>query len=219
MTAIGYEDWTRERARAARPQLSAWIAASVIAHLLVLLWLLLAPDLPPLTMSDRAVQDRPPVEVIALPPAPNATPLPDDAKPDRPVLHPPPRKLDATSDMPAMESVDPRALQQFLDRQALRDKEARGGHGSTWTTCSLLSPERRVLEPACDGMLIQRSDTPGVAASLAPPDAETLAAIRKYNPEPTGQDIHDALGDSDPNTDSSYRNQTDEVYGKMPWEK
>lgn len=219
MTAIGFEDWTVERARKARPQLELWVAASVLVHLLVLAWILLAPDPPPLTLSDRAVQDRPPIDVVTLPPAPNATPLPDDVKPDRPVLHPPPRKLDAASDMPMVESVDPRALQEFLDREALKDKEARGGQGSTWTTCSLLSPERRVLEPACDGLMIQRNPDTGMAATLAPPDAATLAAIQKYNPAPTAQDAADALRDYDPTPDGSYRNGADDVYGKMPWQK
>ena len=223
MTALSYQDWSGETPRDnARPQLPLWAALSILAHLLIVAWILMAPDPEPMTMADRSIQDRPAIDIVALPPAPvDATPLPDNVTPDRPTLTPPPRKLDPTSDMPAVprDIVDPRALEEFLRRQALRDKETAGGQGSTWTTCSLLSPERRLLEPACDGMMIKPGSAPGVAASLQPPDAATLAAIQKFNKPRTAQDEADAIGDNDTNTDGSYRNQTDEVYGKMPWEK
>ena len=223
MTALSYQDWSGNAPRDnARPQLPLWAGLSILVHLLIAAWILMSPKPQPMTMADRAIQDRPAVDVVTLPPAPvNATPLPENVTPDHPALTPPPRKLDATSDVQAVprDVVDPRALQEFLDRQALKDKEAAQGHGSTWTTCSLLSPERRLLEPACDGMMIKPGSAPGVAASLQPPDAATLAAIQKFNKPRTAQDEADALGDNDPNTDGSFRNQTDDVYGKFPWEQ
>ena len=114
--------------------------------------------------------------------------------------------------------MDPRALEEFVKRNERAERETAGGPGSTWTTCSRLSPERRLLEPACDGLMLKRGEGPGVAASLEAPDAETLEAIAKLNPPPTAQDEADAIGNSDRNTDRSYRNQADEVRGPLPWE-
>ena len=232
MTALAYEHWPQTGTReTAHPQLSLWAAASVLAHLLVVAWILASPEPEPMRMADHAVQDdRPPVQVVVLPYAPTAAPEPNaDITADRPsnALPPPVRKLDAESDIAASPDappvggvgpVDPRALEEFVKRNERAERETAGGPGSTWTTCSRLSPERRLLEPACDGLMLKRGEGPGVAASLEAPDAETLEAIAKLNPPPTAQGEADAIGNSDRNTDRSYRNQADEVRGPLPWE-
>jgi hypothetical protein len=219
VTLAAYQDWAGEPPRRdGRPQLALWVAGSVLVHLLIAAWILMSADPPELTMANRAVQDRPAVEVVLLPPGPDATPAPD-VTPDPPRLSPPLRKAPVATDLSTVEAVDPQVLEEFLRREALRDKEAAGGQGSSWTTCSLLSPERRVLEPACDGLMLQRGAGPGVAASLQPPDGETLKAIQKFNAPRTAQDDADALGANDTNSDGSYQNQTDDYYGGMPWQK
>ena len=232
MTALAYEQWAAAGPREnARPHFPLWAAASVLVHGLVIAWILAAPEPKPLSLSDRAVQDdRPPVQVVVLPYAPTAAPRPDaDVATDRPsnALPPPVRKLDEESDIAASPDappaggfgpVEPRALEEFVRRNERAERETAGGPGSTWTTCSRLSPERRLLEPACDGLMLRRGEGPGVAASLQAPDAETLAAIAKLNPPPTAQDDADAIGNNDRNEDRSYRNPVDDSYGPLPWE-
>jgi hypothetical protein len=82
----------------------------------------------------------------------------------------------------------------------------------TWATCSLLSPQRRVMETACDGFLLAHHAGSGVPVSLEAPDAETLA--KKFDKE---KPIRKAVGE-DSDRDTSYRDHSDDVYGKKPWE-
>ena len=49
MTALAYEHWPQTGTReTAHPQLSLWAAASVLAHLLVVAWILASPEPEPM---------------------------------------------------------------------------------------------------------------------------------------------------------------------------
>ncbi len=215
-----------------RDRMAMWIVSSLAIHLCLLVWLFVIKDRLDLQLNDHTSQDeRPAVQVVVLAQAPNATPRPDDnPATDRPsnALPPPVRKIDPTSDLrgsadappiAGMAPVDADALEAFVAKSEKAEKEISGSPGLSWTTCSRLSPERRVLEPACDGLMLKRGDGTTVAASLQPPDAATLAAIQKYNPPRTAQDEHDALGTRDRNADTSYSNPADSVYGKLPTDR
>ena len=228
MTIAMDDGWGGTGARgSAQPRLGLWIAASIIVHVLIVLAILIAPEPPDLTIADRESRDMPPVEVVSITElVRTAAPKPDfEVKTDRPdnALPPPARRifedesdLKARPDSPThmgLEAIDPEAIREYLKKQEKSDRET-VGTGMTWTTCSLLSPERRVLEPACDGLLIQRSLEPGVAASLQAPDDEVLEAIKRIQaqsppPEPAKKDKVE---------DRSYRNEGDDYYGKRPWE-
>lgn len=233
MNAIAFQQWTETRAGAeSRPQLKLWIVGSVAFHALLIALLLLGPDWKPMHLADRAVQERPVVEVVLTKVVKAATPVPsdEDIATDRPdnALPPPVRKIDTQSDLQArpdsplaagLDPIDPKAIREFVERQAKKDKLEQEARGQTWATCSMLSPERRVLEPACDGLLLKPpSEDPTGLAVLQAPDAATMAAIEKYNPARTAQDEADALGTRDTNTDRAFRNEGDDYYGGKPWE-
>lgn len=229
MNAIAFQHWTDGKAGAdARPQLPLWIAGSILFHAVLIALLLMGPDWKPMHLSDRTVQDRPPVEVVVTKLVRATTPAPadDDIATDRPdnALPPPVRKLDdkgetqARPDSPVaagMQPIDPKAIQEFVKRNADQEDAEQQGLGYTWATCSMLSPERRVMEPACDGLMLQRvpGDETGVAALMAP-DKETLRAIKAYAPEkpPAVNPEGDAA------KDRTWRNESDDYYGKKPWE-
>ena len=233
MNAIAFQQWSDGAAGAAsRPQLPLWIAGSILFHIVLIALLLIGPDWKPMHLSDRAAQDRPAIEVVVTRLVRPATPTPadEDIATDRPdnALPPPVRKLDMQSDLEArpdsplaagLQPIDPKAIQEFVKRHAEPERTAQDSLGYTWATCSMLSPERRVMEPACDGLMLRRppGDETGIAALMAP-DAETLRAIKAYAPTPTAQDAADALGTRDPNTDRAYRNEGDDYYGPKPWE-
>lgn len=229
MNAIAFQHWTEARAgAAARPQLPLWIAGSVLFHALLIALLLLGPEWKPMHLSDRAVDDRPAVEMVMTRLVPTSTPTPDDEDiaTDRPsdALPPPVRRIDtapseleARPDAPVaagLQPIDPAAIREYVKRHAERDT-AKDGLGYTWMTCSMLSPERRVLEPACDGLMLQPppNDPMGVAVLMAP-DRETLRAIQAYAPEkaPAINPEGDAKGDR------AFRNESDDYYGPKPWE-
>jgi hypothetical protein len=204
-----------------------WIAGSILFHIVLLALLLIGPDWKPMHLADQSVQDRPAVEVVMTKLVRTTTPTPadEDVATDRPdnALPPPVRKIDTQSDLEArpdspvaagLEPIDPKAIERFVKRNA--EKEAAdNGLGYTWATCSMLSPERRVLEPACDGLMLQPppNDPNGVAVLMAP-DKETLRAIQAYAPPkpPTINPEGDAA------KDRAWRNESDEYYGKKPWE-
>lgn len=228
MTALAYEQWAAAEPREnARPHFPLWAAASVLVHGLVIAWILAAPEPKPLSLSDRAVQDdRPPVQVVVLPYAPTAAPRPDaDVATDRPsnALPPPVRKLDDESDLVArpdsplaggLQPIDPEALKEYVRRHAEKD-EPENGLGYTWATCSMLSPERRVAEPACDGLMLRRDpDSASGLLVLMAPDKETLRAINAYAPE-TPPKIN---SEGDAAKGRTFRNESDEYYGPRPWE-
>ncbi len=234
MNAIAFQQWTDTRAgAAARPQLPLWLVGSVLFHALLIALLLLGPDWRPMHLADRVVQDRPAVEVVMTRLVRAATPTPseEDIATDRPdnALPPPVRRIDtAPSELEArpdsplaagLQPIDPAAIREYLKRNADKNNIADAGLGYSWATCSLLSPERRVMEPACDGLLLSTppNDPTGVAV-LMTPDAETLAAIARINPPRTAQDEADALGTRDTNTDRAFRNEGDSYYGPRPWE-
>lgn len=211
MSAIAYNEASMERLRS-QPDLAWWIAASIALHLLALLWLLLQPDTGTLTMSDRAVQDRPPVEMVQVRPMDPSKLEEPQAIADRPHLEMPPVHRQAVGEY---QIVDPVQLQRFLAKEAARENAADGGAGMSWATCSLLAPQRRVMEPACDGMLLAHHAGAGVAVSLEAPDSETLAAIKKFQKE---EATRKSVGDDNEN-DRSYRDHSDEVFGPKPWER
>ncbi len=233
MTAIAFEQWTDQRAGAtARPQLKLWIVGSVTFHALLIALLLISPDWKPMHLSDSAAQDRPAVELVVTRLVKTATPEPaeEDIATDRPsnALPPPVRKLDVQSDLEArpdsplaagVQPIDPKAIREYVKRNTQDTAIDESGLGYTWATCSMLSPERRVLEPACDGLLMKPvpGDETGVAA-LMEPDAATLRAIKAYAPPRTAQDDADAMKGRDANKDRAYRNESDDYYGGKPWE-
>lgn len=228
MNAVAFQQWTDGRVGAAsRPHLPFWIAGSILFHLLLIALLLIGPDWKPMRLSDRAVQDRPAVEVVVTKLVRTATPVPadEDIATDTPdnALPPPVRKLDTQSDLQArpdsplsagVQPIDPKAIREYLRRNA-DAAPVENGLGYTWATCSMLSPERRVLEPACDGLLLQPppGDPTGVASLMAP-DAATLRAIKAYAPEkpPAINPEGDAA------KDRAWRNDGDDYYGPKPWE-
>ena len=114
-----------------------------------------------------------------------------------------------------MQPIDPKAIQEFVKRNADQEDAEQQGLGYTWATCSMLSPERRVMEPACDGLMLQRvpGDETGVAALMAP-DKETLRAIKAYAPEK----LPAINPEGDAAKDRTWRNESDDYYGKKPWE-
>lgn len=228
MTAIAFQSWTEPRAGAeARPRLKAWIVGSVAFHAVLIALLLLSPDWRPMHLSDRAADDRPAVEVVMTRLVKTATPTPsdEDIATDRPsdALPPPVRKLDTQSDLEArpdsplaagVQPIDPRAIREYVKRHAPEAAIDQSGLGYSWATCSMLSPERRVLEPACDGLLMkQMPGETGIAALMAP-DAATLRAIKAYAPkaEPPPNPEGDAKNDR------AFRNESDDYYGPRPWE-
>lgn len=223
MTAGTYEGWAEGPQRdRALGRLPFWIAASIVTHIAVILFLLLQPDPPPLTIAEREVRDRPPVEMVTLPPPPPIERMPaPEARADRPTLLDPPRLRQPRPDGPIplsdLEPIDPRAIERFLAREALRARENEGGLGNSWTACSLLSPERRAMEPACDGMLLQYSGDPARGALLTAPDAEMTELIRKLGLEEQRRARAQAVGE-DASRDRSYRDQSDDYYGPKPWE-
>lgn len=228
MNAITFQQLTDGKAGAgARPQLPLWIAGSILFHLVLIALLLIGPEWKPMRLSDRAVQDRPAVEVVMTKLVRTTTPKPadEDIATDRPdnALPPPVRKLAAESDLEArpdsplaagMQPIDPKAIREYVKRNADREA-ADSGLGYTWATCSMLSPERRVLEPACDGLMLRPpANDPNGVAVLLEPDKETLRAIKAYAPEkpPAINPEGDAA------RDSAFRNEGDDYYGPKPWE-
>lgn len=229
MNAVTFQHWTDGKAGAeARPQLPLWIAGSILFHIVLVALLLIGPDWKPMTLSDRAVQDRPPVEVVMTKLVRTTTPKPsdEDVATDRPdnALPPPVRKLDTQSDLEArpdspiasgMQPIDPKAMEQYLRRNAQQDEKPDTGLGYTWATCSMLSPERRVMEPACDGLMLRsRPNDPTGVAVLMEPDKETLRAIKAYAPEKPPE----INPEGDAAKDRTWRNESDEYYGGKPWE-
>lgn len=232
VTALAYEDWadTRER-RSFRDSTTLWIAASILVHLALFAWILASPDFEPMSMSDETMLDRPAVEVVMVQLERRPAPPPDaDVTTDEPdsALPPPVRELNRPSDLqipPGSDigTIDPRALNAYVKR--LEELEAEvAGQGATWKACSLLSPERRVLEPACDGLLLQRGEGPGVAASLVSPDGEVMAAIKriedadpKAKAKRNGNPREVSVGE-DNREDRSFRNESDDRFGPAPWE-
>lgn len=214
MTAIAYSTFSDDDRPRAQPGLMLWIGGSLALHVMILLWILIQPERPPMTLSDSTVRDKPPVEIVQVTPRSTVASMPEPvAIADTPKLELPPvhRVKDGTFDI-----VDPIALQRFLAREAAREKVQDGGMGDSWTTCSLMSPERRALEPACDGYRLARAPG-GVAVTLQAPDGEVLAAAKKYDkdfdkPDPT------PAGENNTN-DRSYRDQSDDVFGPKPWER
>lgn len=229
MNVIAFQQWTDGRASAeARPHLPWWIAASVIFHIVLIALLLIGPNWKPMHLADRAVQDKPPVEVVMTKLVRTTTPKPADEdiatdKPDN-ALPPPVRKLDTQSDLEArpdspltsgMQPIDPKAMKDYLRLHAEKEAPDDKGLGYTWATCSMLSPERRVLEPACDGLMLQPPpNDPSAVAVLMAPDKETLRAINAYAPEkpPAINPEGDAA------KDRAFRNEGDDYYGPKPWE-
>lgn len=229
MNAIAFQQWTSGRAGAeARPQLPLWIAGSILFHIVLIALLLIGPDWKPMHLSDRAAQDRPPVEMVVTKLVRSTTPKPadDDIATDRPdnALPPPVRKLDEKGEMEArpdspiaagLQPIDPKAIQEYVKRNADPKEADNQGLGYTWATCSMLSPERRVMEPACDGLMLRPTpNDPTGVASLMEPDKETLRAIKAYAPEkpPAINPEGDAA------KDRTWRNESDEYYGGKPWE-
>ncbi|MFT3809732.1 MAG: hypothetical protein QM698_07420 [Micropepsaceae bacterium] len=228
MNAIAFQQWTDGRAGAeARPQLGYWIAGSILFHALLIALVLIGPDWKPMHLADRAVQDRPAVEVVMTRLVQTTTPDPADeeVKTDRPsnALPPPVRKLDTQSDLQArpdsplaggLQPIDPDAVREYVKRNAPKNAPD-NGLGYTWATCSMLSPERRVAEPACDGLMLQRDpDSASGLLVLMAPDKETLRAIQAYAPE-TPPKINP---EGDAAKDRTFRNESDEYYGPRPWE-
>ena len=228
MNAIVFQQWTDGRAGAeARPHLPYWIAGSILFHLLLLALLMIGPDWKPMHLADSTVQDKPPVEVVMTRLVRTTTPTPadEDVKTDRPsnALPPPVRKLDDKSDLLArpdsplaggLQPIDPDAVREFVRRNAQKDAPD-NGLGYTWATCSMLSPERRVAEPACDGLMLKQDpDSAAGLLVLMAPDKETLRAIQAYAPEKPPK----INPEGDAAKDRTFRNESDDYYGPKPWE-
>lgn len=233
MNAIAFQQWSDEQTTSkGRPQLTLWVGGSILFHALLFALLLLGPDWKPMRPAEQAQQGREPVEVVLtqLVRASTPTPSDEDVATDRPdnTLPPPVRKIDTQSELQArpdsplaagLEPIDPKAIREFVKRNAEMDRQDRDPFGHSWATCSMMSPERRVLEPGCDGLLLRPppGDETGLAV-LQAPDAATLAAIQKFNPPRTAQDDANAMKGRDSNTDRAFRNEGDDYYGPRPWE-
>lgn len=233
MTSFAYEDWSDRRARDnPRPGLPLWVALSVAAHALLLLGLLATRDQEPLTLADRAVRDRPPVEVAMTPLQRLVAPMPDEeVQTDRPdnTLPPPVRKLDDAGELRArpdspthlgLEAIDLKAMKRLQQANQQKQDLTLPGMGDSWTTCSLMSPERRVMEPACDGLMLQlaRRRDGGLTATLRAPDGDTLRAIQKFERDREAERAAVARDEGGAARDRSYRSEGDDYFGPRPWE-
>jgi hypothetical protein len=234
VTAGAFEDWTDGRTReGVWRQIPLATVVSIVLHVLVIVAILITVAPEAWKLSDRVQQEMPAVEVI---PATTlqrvVAPTPDfEVSTDRPsnALPPPVRKPipsqsdliarpDSPTNIQGLSPVDINALEQFVRATELAERE-HPGQGWTWTTCSLLPPDRRALEPACDGLLLKaRPGGDNVAVSLETPDGEVLAAIKRYEKSLDKKPQPKKTRGEDESRDRSYRNESDDVYGPRPWE-
>lgn len=232
MTAGAFEDWTdgQPRERVWR-QVPLATAISVVVHVLILIGILITIAPQAWHLADRMQQELPSVEVVPATVLQRVVaPEPDfEVKTDHPsnALPPPVRKpIDSDSDLVArpdsptniqgLSPIDIEALEKFVRATEQAERE-HPGQGWTWTTCSLLPPERRALEPACDGLLLKA--TPhgdNVAVSLETPDGEVLAAIKRYEKSQENKPKPKKSPGYDEQKDRSYRDKSDDYFGERP---
>jgi hypothetical protein len=232
VTAGAFEDWTDDR-----PRESVWrqiplsAAISVIVHVLIVLAILATVAPEAWHLADRMQQEMPAVEVVPATVLERVVaPVPDfQVRTDRPsnALPPPVRKpVDSDSDLIArpdsptniqgLSPVDINALEQFVRATEQAERE-NPGQGWTWTTCSLLPPDRRALEPACDGLLLKaRPNGDNIAVSLETPDGEVMAAIKRYEKSQAAVAKPDPKRNEDKTRDRSYRDKSDDYFGERP---
>lgn len=216
------------RLREVYPHWKRLAAGSLGLHTFAFLLMFIVVTQPFFIGDPSETQRRPPVNAVSLPkPIAEAPPKADEVQVDAPerALPPPARRrdperaafqgADVLGPVSGIEPIDPRQIERFVQRERERESLARAGYGTHFSTCSLLPPERRLLEPACDGLLLARSPVPGVPATLRPPDAATLALIRRFEQE-APPDAPTSEGEAA--NDRSYRDPVEERLGKRPWE-
>jgi len=236
VTAGVYENWTDGRPRQGGwRQLPLAAIISIAVHVALVLGILITVAPEAWHLSDRAQYAFPAVEVVPATTIQHVrAPQPDFVvTTDHPsnALPPPVRRVfetpsdlvarpDSPTHITGMSAVDLKALEDFV-RATEQAERTNPGQGWTWTTCSLLPPERRALEPACDGLLLKgrpNPDGPGVAVSLETPDGEVLAAIKRYEKSQDQKPKPNKTRGNDDSQDRSFRNESDDYFGPRPWE-
>jgi hypothetical protein len=232
VTAGAFEDWTDRQTRAGVwRQIPLATLVSILVHVLIVIAILATVAPEAWHLSDRMQQEMPAVEVVPATVLQRVVaPVPDfEVRADRPsnALPPPVRKpVDSDSDLIArpdsptsvqgLSPVDINALERFV-RATEQAERTHPGQGWTWTTCSLLPPERRALEPACDGLLLKAK--PGgdnIAVSLETPDGEVLAAIKRYEKGQEKKPQPKKPRGYDEQQDRSYHDKSDDYFGPRP---
>ncbi len=230
MTEAVWDDRpTRER----RFGLGVWIAASVAAHVLLVVWVLAARWSPMSWVSPDETReiDLRPIDVVQLPNDVPAVPRPPDPEVDRPALGMPPARRTEIQAGPlrpspaippalGVEPFDPRQLERLVNRVQEQERAAEALSGGSFRDCSLLSPERRALEPGCDGAMLAYSSRTARGFAFVAPAGEAAATIAAQN----AQAAFERRREERPPTDgpdaenAAIRNDADDRFGPRPWE-
>jgi hypothetical protein len=206
-----------------------WLGVSLLAHAIFFVWVVTfqwSAMVRFVADEDRRVD----VVAVVIPPSP---PLevqrPPDPEIDRPDLGTPPARrtpaeeaeLRPSPEVPpalGLEPFDPRQLERLareIERQQ-RLEASQGVPGGSFRDCSMLTPERRLLEPACDGLLLAYTGRPDVPVALVAPDSEIQRAIN------AAQDTARASTERarrETREGDAIRNDADDRFGPRPWER